>query len=223
MQMEGSEAGEDSAASSYRMDIMISEMDAAAMIFGTKKTYVLVTSGNGQEDTTISNCFCGVVGHLGEGTTKGHVGDGLVGTLLLGIRGSPFHTLDDTRIGAGPVAVKNLHGNELALLSNTEGPTTNGSRDVSTMAIAVHVHVINEVTSPGGTASVEFLVLNIITGVNNVGNAALTSSAVIVVGGATRLLRADTGKAPGWNVVLLLNSVDLDAGITLNVFDLETL
>lgn len=91
------------------------------------------------------------------------------------------------------------------------------------MAIAVHVHVVNEVLTPGGTASVEFLVLDIGTGVNNVGSGALASSAVIVVGGATGLPGADTGKTPGWNVVLLLNSVDLDAGITLNVFDLERL
>lgn len=90
------------------------------------------------------------------------------------------------------------------------------------MAVAVHVHVINEVRTPGGTA-LKFLVLDIGTGVNNVGSAALASSAVVIVGGATGLLGADTGKTPGWNIVLLFNSVDLDTGITFDVFDLETL
>ena len=54
---------------------------------------------------------------------------------------------------AGAISAENLDGVELGLLGDTILGATNGAGDVSAVAVAIGVDIIDKVGSPGGTAA----------------------------------------------------------------------
>lgn len=176
----------------------------------------LVTGSDGKEEAGIDNTSSSIVDGLGEATAKGHVDDdALRAVLLSSVLDGEVHTTDDTGGSARSVGVEDLDGEELSLLGDTVGLGADGAGNVGAVAITVSVVIVGEVLEPLG-AALEFGVLGVNTGVDNVGAGALTGAVVVGVGGAAGLLAGKTGNAPG---SVGLSGVLLDDGVLLNVLN----
>jgi len=86
-------------------------------------------------------------------TTKRHVGNRALGAVTrLGIGGDILNASNNASVGTRTTAVKHLHGVELSLLRSTIGNPSDGTGDVSAMAVAIRViSVASEVFKPLGT------------------------------------------------------------------------
>lgn len=114
--------------------------------------------------------------------------------------------------------VQNLDGVEVGLLGNTIGGSTNGAGNVSAVAVAVGVVVVDKVAGPGGAAT-KVRVVGVDASVNHVGAGAGTGAVVVGVLGGTRLLGREAGNAPG-GAVLRDILVDGEDGLLLDVLNL---
>ena len=156
---------------------------------------VLVTGGDNGEDTLLEGALDGVVEGLGEGTTQGHVDGGLVGALLLdNVVDGPVEAVQDDG-GAGGLALEDPHGNELSLLGNAEGLSTDGTGDVGTVAHSVLIRAASGVVALGG-AALELLVLNVDTGINDVAEGLGAGLVIVDVVGALVTLVGDAAQTP---------------------------
>lgn len=115
-------------------------------------------------------------------TTKAHVGDGAlvcslasssklfgssIGLLLGGCR-SPNNAANNIAHASRAIATEHLDSNDVGGLGNTVLARRDGTRAVSTMAIAILVNIVlGDGLTPACTA-LEFDVLNVDTGVNDV-------------------------------------------------------
>lgn len=117
-------------------------------------------------------------------TTQAHVGNATLPALLLsifgilgalGVRvGGPFNTLDDIRHATATVASENLDGCDIGLLGNTELGAGNGTRAVSSVTVAILISIaLRNGLAPFST-TFEIDVLNVGTGIDNVGVDTLT-------------------------------------------------
>lgn len=50
-----------------------------------------------------------------------------------------LHAIENTRVGASTIAIKNLDANEVDVLGNTESLTTNGTGDVGAVSVLISV------------------------------------------------------------------------------------
>lgn len=171
---------------------------------------VVVTGSDGEVDTGLDGGIDGSVKSRGLATTKRHVGDGALEALSLAVLGllhgllvrdgGELDALDDIGHGAGSVGSEHLDGVDVGLLGDTVLLTSNGTRAVSAVAIAVLVLVAGrDGLSPLGT-TLEVDVLNVGTSVNDVGINTLTtlSGVEVLVEGAEveGISVRDTSKTP---------------------------
>lgn len=191
---------------------------------------VVVTGGDGKVKTS-SNSSCNVVVQgTGLATSEGHVGDGalVLLALLLGeslvLLDSIVDTSNDVGHGTGSVGAQDLDGDNVGLLGDTIGSTGNGSSAVSTVAVVICIGVVGgDGLAPLGS-TLEFVVFNVDTSVDDKDGDAISSVGVVLVlvEGAEGQCFAvgDTGETPGGA------SLDLDVGsinklVALNVVDLK--
>lgn len=180
----------------------------------------VVAGGDGEEDTGPDQGGGGAVGGSGVAAAEGHVGDGAVGAVAgLGVGGDKVHAGNDTGVGAGAVGVEDLDGVEVGLLGNTIGGATDGTGDVSAVAVAIGVEAITGVVGEPGSTATEVGVGSVNTGVDDVGASTGTSGVVVGVGGLALGLLGDTSDAPGSGALGDVG-VDGEDGLLLNVLDL---
>lgn len=171
---------------------------------------VVVTGSNGEVDTRADGSVDSSIESLGLATTERHVGDGALEALSLTVLGlldlidmaggSILDTLDDIRHGARSVGSENLDGVDVSLLGNAVLLTTDGTRAVSTVAIAILILVaVGDSLTPLGSA-LKVDVVNVGTSVNDVGIDTLTtllSIEVLVEGTEVQGISVgDTGETP---------------------------
>lgn len=131
------------------------------------------------------------------------------------------------------VPVKNLDGIELGLLGDSVCLGSDGTSNVSAVAVTVSVGAITSIVGKEGSTALELRVGGRDTSVDHVGARVGTSRAVIAVGCATTVDMRDTGKTPSrgglGDVGLLLKvlnnalnaaKVGLDDGVLLDVVNL---
>lgn len=125
--------------------------------------------------------------------------------------------------------IEDLDSVERSLLSNTVGLGTNGTSNVSAVAVAIGVGAIASVVGEEGSTALEVGVGSVDTRVNDVGAGTGTSGGVVDVRGRALFGVGDTaktvwgtalgGKGPLLNVLLDVDG-GLDDGVLLNVLDL---
>lgn len=119
---------------------------------GLASISVFVTSGNSEGDAGSDGSLDGFVDSIGDRAAQRHVSDGRLAAGDGGV-GDPFNAANDAGVGTRAIAVQDLNGNDGDLLGNTIGRTTDGTSDVSAVAVAIIVVAItSEVDAPDGTA-----------------------------------------------------------------------
>jgi len=176
---------------------------------------VVVTSGNGHQETTADGGVDSVVEGSGDGATERHVTNG--GTARgLGTVSSPLNTSDDTGVGAAAVVTEDLDGVDDGLLGEAVVVTDGGGGNVSTVAVQVGVGGAgNSVVAPdsarAATGNLELVVGNADAGVNDV-----DINAVTIVGLVVELVvdgvgagGSDAVKTPGSVVLNLITGLQV--------------
>lgn len=148
------------------------------------------THGDGKVETLLDGEVDGVIESLTLASSKGHVGDGslVLGVLALSLErsgltgrfGSPGDSSDDVGHGSGSSSSQNLDGNDSGLLGDTVLGRGDGTSDVGTVAVQVLVGVLGNRLSPLG-AALELGVVDVDTGVDNVGVDALSTGTLVLV------------------------------------------
>lgn len=207
---------------------------------------VVIASSDGKVNAGIDSGVNGGIEKRSLASTKGHVGDGALETLALTVLGSldlgemavtgEFNTLDDISHGAGSVGSENLDGVDVSLLGNTVLLTSDSTRAVSSVTVAINILITSwDSLTPLGSA-LEINMLDVGSGVNDVGiNTFTTIGAVQVLverAEAQGVAVRDTGKAPGsllldLAVALLVTvgnnrSEGADDGVTFDIFNLTS-
>jgi hypothetical protein len=197
---------------------------------------VVVTGGNGEVDAGIDGSVDGKVKSGGLATAKRHVGSRALEALLLALLGGadsvavslsgPLNALDDVRHGARAVGAEDLDGVDVGLLGDAVLLTSDGTRAVGAVAVAILVGIaVGDGLAPVSTA-LEVDVLVVCTGVDDVDVDTLTAVGRVEVlvprAEAQRVAVRDTGKTP-WGVLLRLVVVakGVDLRVTLDVVDLS--
>lgn len=202
---------------------------------------VVVAGGDGEVNADRDGGVHSVIESLGLATTKRHVGDGALEALALAILGlldgldvrlgSPLHTGDDIRHGAGAVRAKDLDGIDVGLLGDTILLAGDGAGAVSAVAIAIDIGIAGgDGLAPLGTA-IEIDVVDVGASVNNVGINTLTTLSgvqVLVEGGEAQSITVrDTSQTPRGGLLnlavalgILNHTHGVDNAITLDVLDL---
>lgn len=185
-----------------------------------KTTHVIITSRNSKEHASLDYCGSSLVGRLRAGTAQAHVHHGLAdGTIASGVIHRPFHTSNDTRVGATSRCIENFRGDDSSFFGKSVSLAGDGASNVGSVTIAICIIVVDGVGAPNST-SLEFGVLNIDTSIDNVGGDTLSSSRIVDIVTNTRLLGGDASKTPCRSVGLGLKFVGLDDGVRLDVVNL---
>lgn len=151
-------------------------------------------------DTNINSGVDGEIESWALATTQTHVGNAALEALLLATFGSrngigvvggrPFNTLDNVGHAAASVASENLDGLDMGLLCNTEFLACNRARAVSSVAVAIFVGIaLRDGLAPGG-AAFEVDVVDVGTGIDDIGSYTLTAIGRVEVLGSL-LVRQD--------------------------------
>jgi len=172
---------------------------------------VVVASSDGEVDAGIDGSVNSEVKSTGATAAQTHVGNAALEALdlaILSILGlldvslsSPLNSKNDIGHGTGAVGAQHLNGVDVGLLGHTILLTSNSTRAVGAMAVAVLVCVISrDGLAPVGTA-LEINVVNVGAGVNHVGVNTLTALLgvqVLVVGTEGEAVPVgNTGQTPG--------------------------
>lgn len=185
------------------------------------KTYVVVSSGDGHEDTSFLGAGDGIVVSLAERTTQAKVEGSLSESVPgSGVGNTPVNTLYDASGRAGASSGKDLDGDNVGLLSNSVCSASEGTSCVGSVAVAISVVVVDGVGSPADTAS-EFRVADINTGVNTIDGDTLASRAVIDKVSVSRSPVGDSAQTPSGSVWLGDESGQLDNAVVLYIVDLD--
>lgn len=179
---------------------------------------LIVTGSNNDWDVGLVQAGGSVVQSTGGATAQGHVDHS---ALTLVDRDDPVQGSNNARGRTAAIASQDLDTNQLDLLGNSVAGTTNGTGDVSTVAVLVSVGgTLDKVGAHLGTAT-KVSVSSVDTSVNDVGSDASTGSIGVLVRGlgvgqSTAL--ADTAKTPGGRRGL--SGLNRDDGVLLNVGNL---
>lgn len=179
---------------------------------------LIVTGSNNDGDVGLEQAGGGVVQSAGGATTQRHVDHS---ALALVDRDNPVQGSNNARSRTAAISSQDLDTNQLDLLGNSVGVTTNGTGDVGAVAVLVSVGgALDKVGAHLGTAT-KVSVSSVDTSVNDVGSDASTGSVRVLVRGlgvgqSTAL--ADTAKTPGGGRGL--SGLNRDDGVLLNVGDL---
>ena len=127
---------------------------------------------------------------FGSSTTDGHVGDGslvlgVLAGLLVGHRfgsgfGSPGDTGDDVGHGTGASRTEDLDGDDVGALGDTVLGGGDRAGDVRTVTVEILVGVLGDGFTPLG-ATLELDVVDVDSGVDNVGVDAFSGDGVVIV------------------------------------------
>lgn len=125
---------------------------------------VLVTGGDGGEDSSLGGGADGAVGLRAVWASEGHGDDGAADTTaVLGVVDDPVDTGHDVGVVAGTLGVEDLHTDDGSLLGDTVGGGAGGTGAVSSVSVAVSNGLaVNEVGTLDGTAT-ELLVSGVDT------------------------------------------------------------
>lgn len=188
---------------------------------------VLVSGGNGKEETSGDSVGGSGVYGSGLAATEGHVGDGALGAATgLLIVGSEVDTGNDTGVGAGPLGVEDLDSIQLGLLGYTVRLSADGASNVGAMTIAIGSGAITCVVGEVGSTALEVGVGGIDTGVDDIRAGVGTATVIIDVAGGSKGLGGDTSQTPGSRTLsevgtvlelYRLGQVGLNNGVLLNV------
>lgn len=181
---------------------------------------LVVTGGDNDGDVGAEKAADGIVQGAGGTTTKRHVDDGL---LALVDADDPVKSSDDSRGGTRALTVENLDTDEVDLLGNTVGVSSDGTGDVGTVTVLISVgRALDKVVTHLGTAA-KVDMGGVDTSVNNVGGHTSSGRVGILVRGTLGDTAAlgDTGKTPGWG--RLLGADDGDDRVLLDVINLVEL
>ena len=195
---------------------------------------VVITSSNGEVETSVNAGVDGNFQNPGLSTTETHVGNTALEALSLALLGSigllnvrlngPLDTLDDIRHGTRARRSEDLDGIDVGLLGDTVLLTSDGSGAVGSVSIAISVLIVGrDSLSPAGTA-LEVNMVNVDTSVNSVGINSLTtiSGIQVLVEGTKReaVPVGDTGQTPGSTLLDFGVFHRVDFRVFLNEFDL---
>lgn len=195
---------------------------------------VIVTGSNGKVHANSDSLVNNTVQSDRFAASQAHVSDTSLEALsvtLLGLAnrlqvafGGPLDTLNDIRHGTRATGSQDLDSVDVGLLGNTVLLASNSTRAVSSVAVAVNVVVtLGNSLSPASTAF-KVDVLDVGTGVNDVGIDTLTtigSVDVLVECAEVELLTVrDTSQTPG-STVLSGSLEGVDFGVPLNIFNLH--
>lgn len=206
---------------------------------------VVVAGGNSKVQTSVDSGVDGSIERSGLATAQGHVGNRALEALALALLGSSnllnvalsseLDAGNDVGHGTRAVRLEHLDGVNIGLLGDTVLLAGNGTRAVSTVAVAVDILItLGDGLAPVGTA-VEIDVVDVGAGVNNVGINTLTTLLgvqVLVEGTEVQgLAVGDTGQTPGGALLGLggarLGDLDLlvlhrvDDSVPVDVLNLE--
>lgn len=181
---------------------------------------LVVTGGDNDGDVGTEKATDGIVQGAGGTTTKRHVDDGL---LALVDADDPVKSSNDSRSGTRALTVEDLDTDEVDLLGNTVGVSSDGTSDVGTVTVLVGVgRALDEVVAHLGTAA-KVDMGGVDTSINNVGGHTSSSRVGIFVrrslGDTTAL--GDTGETPGGG--RLLGADDGDDRVLLDIVNLVVL
>lgn len=213
--------------------------DGDSLLSGSRRVVagvgIVVTSSDSEVNTSVHSSVHSQVESNRLAATQTHVsstalealGLALLGSLdLLGVSSSgPFNALHDVGHGTRTVGSKHLDGVDVGLLGNTVLLTSDRTRAVGTVAIAIDIVITSrDGLTPRGT-TLEVNVVGVGASVNDVDVNTLTAIIgieVFVEGTKAQAVTVgDTGQTPGG--VLLNGRVfhRVDFGVPLNVFDLD--
>lgn len=181
---------------------------------------LVVTGGDNDRDVGTEKAANGIVQGAGGTTTKRHVDDGL---LALVDADDPVKSSDDSRGGTRTLTVEDLDTDEVDLLGNTVGVSSDGTGDVGTVTVLVGVgRALDEVVAHLGTAA-KVDMGGVDTSINNVGGHTSSGRVGILVRGTLGDTTAlgDTGETPGGG--RLLGADDGDDRVLLDIIDLVVL
>jgi len=114
---------------------------------------IAVTGGDNHNNSELNSGVNGIIDGLALGASERHVGNrwAATGDLLVG---SPADTSNYTIVRSRASAVQYLDGNDVRLLGNTVGSTSNSTSAVGTVTIAVAViSIVSEGCTPLNAAS----------------------------------------------------------------------
>lgn len=146
---------------------------------------VVIAGSDSEVKTSINGCIDSQIEGARFAATQAHVGNGALEMLLLAFlcggdrlsmgSSSPLNTLDNVGHGARAIGLQDLDCVNACLLSNTKFLASDSAGAVSSVAVAIDVFI----TSRNGLAPVgatfEINVLNVCTGINDIGINTLTS------------------------------------------------
>ena len=196
---------------------------------------VVITSSNGEVETSVNAGVDGNFQNPGLSTTETHVGNTALEALSLALLGSigllnvrlngPLDTLDDIRHGTRARRSEDLDSIDVGLLGDTILLASDGSGAVGSVSIAISVFIVGrDSLSPVGTA-LEVNMVNADTSVDGVGiNTITTISGIQVFVEGTKgeaVPMGDTGQTPGSTLLdfgVFFHRVDFR--VLLNEFDL---
>lgn len=120
---------------------------------------VLVTGGDGKEETSGDSVGGGGVHGSRLAATERHVGNSAVGAAAsLLVVGGEVDTGNDTRVGTGSLGIEDLDSIELGLLSDTVGLAANSASNVGTVAIAIGAGAITCVVGEVGSTYIRLVI-----------------------------------------------------------------
>lgn len=137
--------------------------DSAGALLGSRRgsrgILAVVTGCDSEEETGINDGLGSLVDGIGGLTAERHVDNDTVGAvLILGVTRNEVHTSDDSRVGARTIIAEDLDSEEAGLLGYTIGGRTDGTSNVSAVALTIAVGTTSKVLEELG-ATIEVLQL----------------------------------------------------------------
>lgn len=116
----------------------------------------------------------------------------------LGLLRSPGDTCNDIGHGSATIGTEDLDGDEVCLLGDTILARSYSTGAVRTMTVSILIYIVDWDSFPPGCATLELLVVNVDTGINDVYvNTLATVRIIYVLGESAKgefIPMADTGK-----------------------------